>query len=49
MNPSAPTAAELRQVEDLFFEQMKRLTRQANLNDAARLRSFDVQCSDRWL
>ncbi len=50
MNPSNPTTHEMKDIEHLFFEQMRFNTRK--VTDpvlAARLRSFDLQCSDRWM
>ena len=49
MNPSNPTPAEMQQVEQLFFEQMRTLTRRATTPASARMRSFDFQFSDRWI
>ena len=50
MNPSNPTTEDMQQIEQLFFEQMRFQTRKATDPVlAARLRSFDVQFSDRWV
>jgi hypothetical protein len=48
MNPSSPTTAEMKNIEQLFFEQMKRQTRRST-GPPARLRTFDFQFSDRWI
>jgi hypothetical protein len=57
MNPSNPTATEMRQIEQLFFNQMKRQTKYTNqpglrereASLARLLSSFDVQFSDQWI
>jgi hypothetical protein len=50
MNPSNPTSHELQQIEHIFFEQMRQQTRRATDPVLqARLRSFDLQFSDRWI
>lgn len=43
MNPSQPTTADVRFIEDVFLEQMRHLTRIASRNP---VRSFDLQCSE---
>jgi hypothetical protein len=49
MNPSNPTVPEMQFVERLFIAKMQQLTREAVNPQAARLRSFDFQCSDQWM
>jgi hypothetical protein len=56
MNPSNPTSNDMRQIEQLFFQQMKRQTRYANqpglrereIALSRLLSSFDFQFSDQW-
>jgi hypothetical protein len=56
MNPSNPTTADMRDIEQLFFAQMRRQTRYATrpglrereAATTALLRSFDFQFSDQW-
>lgn len=42
MNPHNPTANDMIATEQVFFNQMKMLSRQA-------WQSFDLQCSERWV
>jgi hypothetical protein len=49
MNPSNPTTTEMQQVEQMFFEQMRQMTKKATSPSMAHMRSFDLQFSDRWI
>ena len=52
MNPSQPTTQEMLEVEQLFFRQMQQLTLHSTGPKglySARLQSFDLQFSDRWM
>jgi hypothetical protein len=49
MNPSQPTNEDMREIEDLFFAQMKHRTRMVTDPVLQRRMSLDYQFSDLWV